>query len=128
MGSFPQPWTLLPPISAAVVALVRGMTDDPERRGTRRQGVCHAVQGWLGPFAAGGCQQLTGRITLSNRNVPGERAPSPFCAAVGPKRHQPGESAEPTDLGQQAYGQARDMPETLYGSVSARRSRAIAGG
>jgi hypothetical protein len=76
MGSFPQPWSLPPPISAAAVVLVRGITDGPERRSARRQGVCPTVQGWLGPFATVGCRQHTGSITLSNRDVPGECAPS----------------------------------------------------
>jgi hypothetical protein len=39
MGSFPQLWTLPPPLSAAAMALVRGITHGPERRSTRRQGV-----------------------------------------------------------------------------------------
>jgi hypothetical protein len=47
MGSFPQPWTLLPPLSAAAVALVRGITDGPERRSARRQ----IVLGDLGQVA-----------------------------------------------------------------------------
>jgi len=42
MGSFPQPWTLPPPISAAAMALVRGITDDRDRRSARRQGVLGA--------------------------------------------------------------------------------------
>jgi hypothetical protein len=76
MGSFTQPWSppLLEPAGAMV--LVRGITDSPERRSARRQGVCPAVQGRPGPFATAVCRQLTGRITLSNRDVLGERAPS----------------------------------------------------
>jgi len=39
MGSFNQPWTLPPLLSAAALALVRDITDDPERRNARRQSV-----------------------------------------------------------------------------------------
>ena len=76
MGSFPQPWTLPPPLSAATVALVRGIPDGPERRSARRQGVCQPFKaGWdrSRPPDAGSVQ---GRITLSNRDVPGVRPPS----------------------------------------------------
>src|SRR5215467_15009884 len=77
VGSFLQPWSLPPTVSAAVVVLVRGITDDPERRNARRQSVRATVQGWLGPFATGRIPPLTtDHITLSDREAPGERAPS----------------------------------------------------
>ena len=44
MGSFPKPGSLPLPISAAAVVLVRGITDDPERRNTRRQSVRGVAQ------------------------------------------------------------------------------------
>jgi hypothetical protein len=76
MGSFPQPWSLPPPISADVVVLVRGVTDDPERG-------AHAVKACALPFRAGwdrsrpaGYPLTTDHITLSDREAPGERAPS----------------------------------------------------
>src|SRR5215469_5691205 len=76
MGSFLQPWSLPPAVSAAVVVLVRGITDDPERRNARRQRVRATVQGWLGPFATPDTPLTTDHITLSDREAPGERAPS----------------------------------------------------
>src|SRR5215469_47392 len=77
MGSFLQPWSLQPAVSAAVVVLTRGITDDPERRNARRQSVRPTVQGWLGPLATGPDTPLTtDHITLSAREAPGERAPS----------------------------------------------------
>ena len=64
MGSFPQPWTLPPPISAAAVALVRGITDDRDRRSARRQGVLGAR-----PDASAPARQTRKQLTLCQKQI-----------------------------------------------------------
>jgi hypothetical protein len=68
-----------------LLCLVTGVVNGPERRGARRRSVRPTVQGRPGPSAtwvqvAVGCgpdtRQLTDRITLRDREVLGERAPT----------------------------------------------------
>jgi len=55
--------------------LVTAIADDPEQKHARPRSVHPAVQGWPGPSATGrDNRQLTDLITLSDREVRGERA------------------------------------------------------
>ena len=73
-----------PPGFAALLHLVTGIVDGPERRGARCRSVRPTVRAGRGrprpgcrlPCVQPDTRQLTDRITLSDREVLGERAPS----------------------------------------------------